>query len=325
MRPPSAEAAGDVVLGPFLPGMGEKRLRLAELDELTEIHEGGVVGAARRLLHVVRHNGDAIVGLELSDEFLDALRRDRIERRGGLVEEQDLRLDGDGARDAETLLLAAREREPALAELVLDLFPERRAPQRLFDALVERAGREPLVEADAESDIVVNRHREGRRLLEYHADLCAQQVQILSGLEDVAAIDQHLAGGALSRIELIDAVQDAEQRRLAASRWADEGGDTLVVQDEVDALQRLELLVIETHVLDHDLRRGLRSRHRPARPDNWPAKRRRACGFRRGQCEIGGHGVRLLQLARRRATMFNSRIDSVISIAPPHARSTQLS
>ncbi len=146
------------------------------------------------------------------------LRRDRVERRGGLVEQQDLRLHRNGAGDAEALLLAAGERQAALMELVLHLVPERGSAQRLLDAHFQLAGGDALVEADAEGDVVVDRHREGRRLLEDHADLGAEQVQVLTGIEDVVAVDQHFAGGALAGIELVDAVQDAQQGRLAAAR-----------------------------------------------------------------------------------------------------------
>ena len=42
-------------------------------------------------------------------EILDRRRRDRIERRRGLVHEDHVRLDREAARDAEPLLLAAGE------------------------------------------------------------------------------------------------------------------------------------------------------------------------------------------------------------------------
>src|SRR5690242_18835217 len=129
------------------------------------------------------------LGLELVDELLDALGRDWVERGCGLVEEQDLGLDRDRARDAEALLLTAREAEPALLELVLDLVPERGTAERRFDALVQLCRRQFLVELDAEGDIVVDRHGERRRLLEHHADLGAQQVEVFLAVEDVAAVD----------------------------------------------------------------------------------------------------------------------------------------
>src|SRR6185437_3762169 len=92
----SAEASGDVVFGLSLLGMGEDRFRLVELDKLAQIHEGGIVRAPRRLLHIVRDDDDAIVGFELGDQLLDALGGDRVERRGGLVEQQNLGLYRDG-------------------------------------------------------------------------------------------------------------------------------------------------------------------------------------------------------------------------------------
>ena len=56
----------------------------------------------------------------------------------------------------------------------------------------------------------------------------AQEVEILPGVEDIAAIDQHVAGRALSGIEVIDPVDHAQQGGFAASRGSDEGGDRLV-------------------------------------------------------------------------------------------------
>src|SRR5262249_56146644 len=97
--------------------------------------------------------------------------RDRIERRARLVEEDELGLGGDGAGDAEPLLLAAGEAEAVGTELVLDFAPQRRASQRRLDAVGKLAFRDFLIEKNAESDVVEDRHRERRRLLEDHADL----------------------------------------------------------------------------------------------------------------------------------------------------------
>src|SRR3546814_7345649 len=53
-------------------------------------------------------------------------------------------------------------------QLVLHLFPERGTAQRAFDALVHLFLRDALVEPHAEGDVLVDRHRERRRLLEHH-------------------------------------------------------------------------------------------------------------------------------------------------------------
>jgi hypothetical protein len=87
--------------------MREDGFRSVELDDLAEIHESCVVRDAGRLVHVVGNDHHAIIALQLVDQLFDTCRRDRIKRRGRFVEQQDFRLDGDGARDAQALLLSA--------------------------------------------------------------------------------------------------------------------------------------------------------------------------------------------------------------------------
>ena len=102
-----------------------------------EAEEGRLVGDARRLLHVVGDDHDREAAFEAVHQVLDRGGRDRVERRGGLVEQQHVGFDRDRARDAEPLLLAAGEAEGAVLEPVLDLVPERRSAQRPLDPLVE--------------------------------------------------------------------------------------------------------------------------------------------------------------------------------------------
>src|SRR5579875_769261 len=54
----SAEAAGDVILGPLDPRIGEDVGGVAELDEVAQMEEGGLLRDARRLLHVVGDDDD---------------------------------------------------------------------------------------------------------------------------------------------------------------------------------------------------------------------------------------------------------------------------
>src|ERR1700761_8231218 len=124
---PSAEAAGDVILGPPIARRGEDLAGVVELDQLAEIHEGGLVGDARRLLHVMGHDRDRVVLGELLDQLLDLGGRDRIERRARLPGQDHLGPHRHGAGDAEALLLAAGQRQARRVELVLDLVPQRAA------------------------------------------------------------------------------------------------------------------------------------------------------------------------------------------------------
>src|SRR4051794_32226287 len=123
----SAEPAGDVVLGAPVARRCKYLVGVVEFDQLAEIHEGGLVGDARRLLHVVGDDGDGVVLGQLLDQFLDLGGRDRIECRAGLVEQDHLGTHRHGAGDAEPLLLAAGEAQARGVELVLDLVPQRAA------------------------------------------------------------------------------------------------------------------------------------------------------------------------------------------------------
>ena len=100
---------GDVALGALVLGVGEDLVRRPVLDQLAVEHERGRVRDPRGLLHVVRDDHDRVALLELVDQLLDLQRRDRVERRARLVHQDHLGLDRDRARDAQALLLAARQ------------------------------------------------------------------------------------------------------------------------------------------------------------------------------------------------------------------------
>ena len=64
----------------------------------------------------MRDHERGAVAHELLERVLHQPLALRIERAGGLVEQQDRRILEDGARDGDALLLAAREPRAALAE-----------------------------------------------------------------------------------------------------------------------------------------------------------------------------------------------------------------
>src|SRR5216684_2348175 len=300
----SAEPAGDVVLGASIARRGEYLVGLVEFDQFTEIHEGGLVGDARGLLHVMGDDGDGVVLRQFLDQFFDLGGRNRIERRARLVEQDHFRPHGDGAGDAEPLLLAARQAQARGVELVLDLVPQRAAAQRLFDAAVHLGLGNLLVEADAEGDVLVDRHRKRRRLLEHHADPRPQQVEVETRIEDVGLVQHQLAYGALSRIEIVHPVEDAQQGRLAAAGRADEGGDAMSAKREVDVLQRMVFAVVEVQAARGHLRRRFGQRHRG----------RRSAGMTHGNRKFVHFAV--LSAPRIRAPIFRASTVKVISNAP---------
>jgi hypothetical protein len=126
------------------------------------------------------------------------------------------------------------------------------AAQRLLDPAVELGLGQALVEADAERDVLVDRHGKRRRLLEHHADAGAQQVDVLALAQQILPVEHHLARGALARVEVVHAVEHAQQGRLAAARRPDEGRGLVGVERQADAPERAAVAVEELEVPDRD-------------------------------------------------------------------------
>lgn len=99
----------NIVSGALVARRNKHPSGCTKLKELTEIHKRGEIGYAGRLLYVVGHDRDRAVVLELIDQFFDFRARDRVERRAGFVEQNDLRPYRQGAGDAKPLLLPKRK------------------------------------------------------------------------------------------------------------------------------------------------------------------------------------------------------------------------
>ena len=154
-----------------------------------EVEERGRVRDARRLLQVVRDDDDRQLALQLVQQLFDLLRRDRIERARRLVEQQHFRLVRQRPRDAQPLLLAARQPERALAQPVLHFVPQRRAPQRRLDDRVEVRALANAVDARAVRHVVVDRLRERIPALEHHPDAPPQRHRIHARAVDVDVVE----------------------------------------------------------------------------------------------------------------------------------------
>ncbi len=181
-------------------------------------------------------------------QVLDAPGGDRVERRARLVHEDHVRRRGQRAGDAQALLLAARHAERVGLQPVLDLVPQGAAAQRALDDLVHVSVHSQ--DAGAERDVVVDRLGERVGLLEDHPDVLAHLdgvdvvgVEVLPVVLDLAG---HLGGGD----EVVHPVQAADERALAAARGADERGDLVLVDREVDLADGGHAAVGHAHVLE---------------------------------------------------------------------------
>ena len=100
----------------------------------------------------------------------------------------------------------------------------------------------------AVGDVVIDAHGEGVGLLEHHAHLLAQIVDLR--LEDVRAVVEHLPGDPYAGDQVVHPVQGFEERGLAAAGGADEGGDGFFGDVDADIFQRLGLTVPQVQTLD---------------------------------------------------------------------------
>ena len=101
-------------------------------------------------------------------------------------------------------------------------------------------------------DVLVDRLRKRIRLLEHHADTRAQLHHIESGIIDVLSVDLYSAGHARDRDGVVHPVEAAQERRLAAPRWADQRGHRPLRDIEVDIEQCALLAVIDIDAARYD-------------------------------------------------------------------------
>ena len=94
-----------------------------------------------------------------------------------------------------------------------------------------------FIEFRTESNVVINRHWERSRFLEYHADLGTECVEILLFVENIFTIQQNFSRRFLFRIELIHAVEGAQHGGLAAARGTDKSGHHFFRNSKVDVLE----------------------------------------------------------------------------------------
>ena len=193
--------------------------------------------------------GQAELVLQVLQQVQHLRLHRHVQRAHGLVEHQHVRVQRQAARDRHPLALAAAELVRVLAEGAA-VQPD--LDQQLARALLALGG----VAADG-----VDLHRldertpdrEARvqariRVLEHDLDAPAHRLALAVGeLQDVAAVEDHLAAGGL-----VQPQQRQAHRRLARPRLADHPQRVAAPELEVDILHRLELALAEQPLLDEE-------------------------------------------------------------------------
>ena len=155
-----------------------------------------------------------------------------------LIHEDDLGLERQASRDAEALLLAARERAARQVERVLHVVPEGRLPEDLLGETVW-VGRCDPAEPQSREHVVADAHgRERVRLLEDHPDAPSYAHGIDLAAEDAGAVEEDLALRSRARNHLVHPVQAADERGFTATRRADHSRDLVLDERQRDVLER---------------------------------------------------------------------------------------
>ena len=100
------EPAADIVFCFLICGIRENALGGVHLDQLAFKEKCSFVAASRGLLHVVSDNHDCVLVPEFIHEFFDGKCATRVKSAARLIHQENFGAHGNGACDAQTLLLA---------------------------------------------------------------------------------------------------------------------------------------------------------------------------------------------------------------------------
>ena len=225
-------------------------LRGAGLDDAALLDQHDLVGDRHRLDLVVghEHGGQPQPLDEPAHPDARFLPKLGVEVRQRLVEEDDRRAVGEGARERDALLLAARElMRKAGAERA-----EADPLQHLGDPRLD-VGAGGAAHPKPIGDVVEHRLVRPQRVgLEHEAEVAAlgRDVDAAPGVEDLRLADGDRAGG--RRLEPGDA---AQQRRLAAAGAAEKRRDPARPDGIADAAQDLVRPEADAQIVDRQRRR----------------------------------------------------------------------
>ena len=206
-------------------------VRRADLHQLAVAHDADAVAHHHRLFEAVGDVDEGLVRLavDVLQLLLERLPELVVDRRERLVEEQDLRVVGEGAGERDALPLAARALRHALAVIVL-----RQAQQRASArarALPRRSAATPFIFSGNSMFSPTVLVREERQRLEHQAGRPPVRRQVVDG----RAADADVAGG-----RRLQPGEHAQQRRLARARRPDDGEELALGDVEVDAVDGAE-------------------------------------------------------------------------------------
>src|SRR5574343_372058 len=236
---------------------GHQLVVVADLDDLSAIHDDQPVGLAQRGEAV--GDGDRRAALdEVVERLLDLFFGLGVDRRGRFVEYQDARIDEQRAGDRDALALAAGQALAAFADQ--RVVAVRQAQDELVGVGGAGSGDNFLARCVrfAVGDVVGDGAEEQERLLQHKADVLTELGNRHGA--DIDAVDQHLAFG-----DIVETADQVDQRRLAGTGVADQTDHFARLDDQVDIAGDRAGAVAEAGFLQFELAGDLAQMHRVGR------------------------------------------------------------
>ena len=227
----------------------EDRLRRPFLEDAAVVEEADAVGDVARERHLVRREHHRHPALrELADHLEHLGDELRVERARHLVEQHQLGLHRERAHDRDALLLAAREPVGIVASR-LSARPNRSSsvvraarPRRCFDRPSASRG----ASVTLRSTVMC-----GKRLYDWKTIPIRRRTAFTSRARVISSPAEQDA----ARVDRLEQVDAAQERRLAGARGADQADDLVLADREVDAAQHLVLAERLVQALDPRARR----------------------------------------------------------------------
>lgn len=198
---------------------------LADLCDVAHVEDGDLVGHREGFFLIVGDidGGDAGLGAESADLVAHLEAEFGVEVGEGLVEEEDIGADDEGAGEGDALLLAAGE----LVWLALGVGVHADGLEGVEGALLA-FGLGDFADGEPESDILEDGHVGPERVgLEDHAGVAF----VGGGVGDVAVVEEDFAGGGHD-----ESGDHAEEGGLAAAGGPEEEEEVACVDGEGDVV-----------------------------------------------------------------------------------------
>ncbi len=220
---------------------GVQLLRRSGLRDAAVFEQDDVVGQLHRFVGIVRDEDrrDVRAFVQIAQPRAQVAPDVQIERGERLVEQQDRWFRGQRPGQGDALALTAREF--ARQARFVAVQPHER--EQFLDARGRAAAR-PVAHVEGKADVRADGHvRKERIILRHEADAAAARRNV----RDVLSFDADCAA-----VGMIEARDDAQQRRFAAARGAQQRGKRVPFDRRADVFERAHRAIRFGDVFEND-------------------------------------------------------------------------